>query len=205
MGPNRKSPNDDKTVLCHLCMNPTALEIKPPANADHMHWDFGRPSDTWKLSGIIYSTLTVEMCKLNTFTISDTFTPQFSKPVFHSSSWQLVHCIRRPTRTWITFRRFAAVCESVESNLVTVKYCRGFTIHSNQTLGNNCRWTAFCKQKLYNCMLLKSQNFHAQKKYLRWRHDDVIHRNAVIIFLKSLWLTNICLTHATINFDHLFD
>ena len=83
-----------KQFFCHLCMNPTALEIKPPANADHMHWDFGRPSDTWKLSGIIYSTLTVETCKLNTFTISDTFTPQFSKPVFHSSSWQLVHCIR---------------------------------------------------------------------------------------------------------------
>ena len=27
----------------------------------------------------------------------------FPKPTFHSSSWQLVHCIRRPTRTWIIF------------------------------------------------------------------------------------------------------
>ena len=27
-----------------MCMNPAALEIKPPANADHVHWDFGRPN-----------------------------------------------------------------------------------------------------------------------------------------------------------------
>jgi len=36
--------------------------------------------NTWKLSGIIYSMLTVEMC--STFTISDTITLQVSKTSF---------------------------------------------------------------------------------------------------------------------------
>jgi len=26
-------------------MNPAALEMKPPANGDHVHWDFGRPNE----------------------------------------------------------------------------------------------------------------------------------------------------------------
>jgi len=34
-----------------------------------------------------------------------------------------------------------------------------FTMQSNKTLINNCCLTAFCKQKLYNYMLLKIQCF----------------------------------------------
>jgi len=33
-------------------------------------------------------------------------------------------------------------------------------------------------------MLLMIQNLHAQKKYLQVRHDDVIHREAVIVYWK---------------------
>jgi len=64
LDPNDKStfcpqyPNDDKTVLYYLCMVPGALEIMPPANAYHVHWDFRRHNEqtraTWKLF--------VEMC-----------------------------------------------------------------------------------------------------------------------------------------------
>ena len=28
-----------------MCMNPAAVEIKPPANADHVRWDIGRPNE----------------------------------------------------------------------------------------------------------------------------------------------------------------
>ena len=51
MGPTDKSTicplylNDDKTVLCRMCMNAAAIEMKPPANADHVRWDFGRPNE----------------------------------------------------------------------------------------------------------------------------------------------------------------
>ena len=129
--------------------------------------------DTWKLSGIIYSTLTVETCNI----FLQFLTPlllSFPKPVFHSSSWQLVRCIRRPTRTWITFWRFAATCEFVESNLVTVNNWRSFTIHSNQTLINNFAEHPSVNKKLYNCMLLR----------LRSTYNDVIHGEAIVIFWK---------------------
>ena len=46
----------------------------------------------------------------------------------------------------------------------------------------HCCWTAFCKQKLYNWMLLKIQNFHARISI----YNDVIHREAIIIFLKFI-------------------
>jgi len=29
--------NDDNTVLCRMCMNPAGLEIKLPADANHVH------------------------------------------------------------------------------------------------------------------------------------------------------------------------
>ena len=90
-------------VLCHTCMNPAALEMKPPTDIDHVHSDFGRPNEEThatheNFQELFFSMLTVETC--NTFTISDTITLQFSEPAFHNSRWQLVRCIRRQTRTW---------------------------------------------------------------------------------------------------------
>jgi len=49
MGPSGKSTylspltkRRQNSSLLHV-YEPAALEMKPPASADHMHWDFGRP------------------------------------------------------------------------------------------------------------------------------------------------------------------
>ena len=49
-GPNGKStfcpqqPNDNKNSSLSLVYEPAALEMEPPADADHVRWDFGRPN-----------------------------------------------------------------------------------------------------------------------------------------------------------------
>ena len=110
-----------QTVPCH--MNPLARDeaTRWCRSCVLRFWEtqWADTLNTWKLSGIIYSMQTVEMC--NSSVILDTVTLSFSKQTFPSSSWQLGHCIRRPIRTWITFWRLAAMCEFVESHLVTVE------------------------------------------------------------------------------------
>jgi len=58
------------------------FEIKPPTNADHVHWDFGRPNEQTRATheNSQDKSLTLEMC--NTFTHSNTITLQFSKTSF---------------------------------------------------------------------------------------------------------------------------
>jgi len=116
--------NDNKTVLCHLCMNSAALEMKPPTDTDHVHWDFGRTKEqtqsTHDNSEELFIWWYQQKC-VTPLQLLTTLLFSCPKPTFHSSSWQLVRCVRRPTRTWITFRRLAATCEFVESHLLTAE------------------------------------------------------------------------------------
>jgi len=66
-------------------MNSGALEMKlcPPMPFMCTEILEAVTCNTWKLPGIIYSVLTVEMC--NSFAVADTIYLQFSKAVFQAA------------------------------------------------------------------------------------------------------------------------